>query len=71
MTVPDSMRAAIARPRDVDRVHTLALSPNAVSFIAAIASSSDATRYTDTTGPKVSSRASATSGETPSSTVGE
>jgi hypothetical protein len=60
----------MAAPRRVLRVHTLALSPYGLSFMAATASSSDATRYTDTTGPNVSSRNTRASGVTPSRMVG-
>ncbi len=67
-TVPVRSRAATSGPRRAD--HTLAFSPYALSLARATASSSEATRYTASTGPKVSSRHSSMSSVTPVSTVG-
>ncbi|MNT81672.1 hypothetical protein D3C86_1847250 [compost metagenome] len=69
-TVPALMRRAIALPRSVSSVQTLAESPKGESLaIATMASSSSAT-ITGNSGPKVSSRMTRISGVTSRSTVG-
>ena len=67
----------ITRPRTIEelapgfsRVHTDAVSPNSLSFISAIASSSSSTAMMPTTGPKLSSRITDMEWSTSTSTCG-
>ena len=69
-TVPDLIRAATRWPRAGSPVQTVAISPYLTSFAIRIASFSSSNGITVTTGPKISSCATAIALSTCASTVG-